>query len=470
LLDYKSIFGNIGSFAEVITGVLGIAITVVAIIVELAATRYTPRISELFIRGRLNIFILSFYILTCILGIWIAVLQNEPPANWLVILVWIYLVCVTISFVSVLPYFIYVFTFLHPNNIINRLEILSKNFLEKIIENPAKILSTKPNFLITIEQISDIGLNSIANMDRSLGLSCVASLERILMHYFMLKDRFPSEWFKLDERNFFGFSHHSIARIEESRTWVEMAVMKQYEFIFGRAVSQNRELVQEISNDTKEVALVAIRRRIDEATELIVIFFNTFLRISFNERNQYAIYNIFDQYRSLAEEVLAVDEDLPLEIANYFKYYGQAALKVMPFTIVIASNDLRMLNEKAYAINFSKRDELLEIFLELDKPPESEAEEIGFRGVRKSQAILAAFYLELGEKALARRIYQDMISEPLERMISIRDEILEVEGERFWEVTDRWINFDYVAGERREKLIEFFSWFEARGPIAKVKS
>ena len=71
---------------------------------------------------------------------------------------------------------------------------------------------------------------------------------------------------------------------------------------------------------------------------------------------------------------------------------------------------------------------------------------------------------------MARRIYQDMINEPLDRMMSICVELLEVEQERFWEVTDRWINFDYVSAERRIKLIEFFGWFEARGPIAKAKS
>ena len=42
------------SVAEVTVGVLGIAITVVAIIVELAANRYTPRISELFVRDPVN--------------------------------------------------------------------------------------------------------------------------------------------------------------------------------------------------------------------------------------------------------------------------------------------------------------------------------------------------------------------------------------------------------------------------------
>ena len=77
MFNYSLVFSNLGSFAEVITGVLGIAITVVTIIVELAATRYTPKISDLFIRNSVNIVILSFYIITCLFGVWFAVFDTE---------------------------------------------------------------------------------------------------------------------------------------------------------------------------------------------------------------------------------------------------------------------------------------------------------------------------------------------------------------------------------------------------------
>lgn len=470
MIDHNQIFSNIGSFAEVITGVLGIAITVVAIIVELAATRYTPRISELFIRERRNLFILGFYVLTCIFGVWMAVLENDPTVWWIKLAGWIYFGLVTISFLSIVPFFIYIFTFLHPNSIINRLENLALKLVDQSSENHKDLSILKSKITNTLEEISDIALNSIVNMDRSLGLSCVASLEKVLIHYLELKHKYPEEWFVIDSDTFFGFSVRSIKNIEKDRTWLEMAILKQYEFIFGRGVQQNRELVQEISNDTREIALAAFSLNLKEAVELLVIYFNTFLRISLNAKNQYAIFNIFDQYRAFAEEIMDSDQELPLQIANYFKFYGQFAMNILPFTIVIASNDLRLMNQKAFRVNFPKQDELLDIFLELDKPPESEAEEVGFRGVRKSQAILAAFYLEQGNEELARKIYQDMINEPLERMMSICVELLEVEQERFWEVTDRWINFDYVSSERREKLIEFFGWFETRETIAKAES
>src|SRR5688572_27807553 len=45
---------TVGNASEIITSVLAIAITVVAIIVELASNRYTHRITELFVREPIN--------------------------------------------------------------------------------------------------------------------------------------------------------------------------------------------------------------------------------------------------------------------------------------------------------------------------------------------------------------------------------------------------------------------------------
>ena len=45
---------TLGSAGEVVAAVLAIAITVVAIIVELASNRYTHRITELFVREPIN--------------------------------------------------------------------------------------------------------------------------------------------------------------------------------------------------------------------------------------------------------------------------------------------------------------------------------------------------------------------------------------------------------------------------------
>ena len=50
---------------------LAILITVVAIVVELAANRYTPRITELFVRDPVNVVVMSSFVITSVLVVWI---------------------------------------------------------------------------------------------------------------------------------------------------------------------------------------------------------------------------------------------------------------------------------------------------------------------------------------------------------------------------------------------------------------
>src|SRR5512137_1252165 len=58
--DLATCQNALANLAQVIAAILGIAITVVSIIVQLAATRYTPRVAEMFFRDRTNLAILTF--------------------------------------------------------------------------------------------------------------------------------------------------------------------------------------------------------------------------------------------------------------------------------------------------------------------------------------------------------------------------------------------------------------------------
>ncbi len=53
--DALTMQNALGSLSQVIAAVLGIAITVVSIVVQLAATRYTSRVADLFFRDKINL-------------------------------------------------------------------------------------------------------------------------------------------------------------------------------------------------------------------------------------------------------------------------------------------------------------------------------------------------------------------------------------------------------------------------------
>jgi hypothetical protein len=129
------------------------------------------------------------------------------------------------------------------------------------------------------------------------------------------------------------------------------------------------------------------------------------------------------------------------------------------FVTETVAYDLAARSERAFAKQSSAHDGVLRMLLELDKEPESQAQERMLRGVRKAQAKLASYYLQAGAEEPARRIYADMRDERPERLRSIRDELLSIEAKDFWEVIDRGTNFDYVDGARKAQLKIFFSWF-----------
>src|ERR1700750_3037722 len=71
--DIDTLQNALGNMAQVVAAILGIVITVVSIVVQLAATRYTSRIADLFFRDRTNVGIMSFFVVACINALWVSV-------------------------------------------------------------------------------------------------------------------------------------------------------------------------------------------------------------------------------------------------------------------------------------------------------------------------------------------------------------------------------------------------------------
>jgi len=88
--DADSVSNSIGVLSSIIAAVLGIIITVASIVVQLAATRYTPAVTEMFFRDRTNRAVLAIYIIGCVMGIWTAFAVNThwvPKVSLLAMLI-----------------------------------------------------------------------------------------------------------------------------------------------------------------------------------------------------------------------------------------------------------------------------------------------------------------------------------------------------------------------------------------------
>ncbi len=116
--DPQSITDAVSSLAGMIAAVFGIVITVVSIIVQLSADRYTG-VARMFLRDRTNQTVMGFYIIACVAGVWLSVSIHHDyvPRAALVAM----MIATTAGLVAMAPYFAYVFRFLEPQSIIERI-------------------------------------------------------------------------------------------------------------------------------------------------------------------------------------------------------------------------------------------------------------------------------------------------------------------------------------------------------------
>lgn len=466
----ESFFSN--HLAQVIGALLALAITVVSIVVQMAATQITPRVTDLFIKEPINFAVMAFFVVGCIQGEWVALTFREgylPKIG-----ATIGMLVMTTGFLILIPYMAYVFAFLEPKNILARIRTVAGasisaaarpgRSLEELHESQMKAVDG-------IEVLADLAMNSIQQKDRELALTGIAALRTLAVEYLGPKPTMPEGWFTLspklrDNPDFTSLSEDSITKMVERRTWLETKIFRQYQMLYSEALNKTRDVNYVVAINTRMIAEAA--RRVDDTPllGLCIIVMNTYLRATLNAKDVRTAYNVLNQYRLLAEDLLRGERwKESLQVAGHFKYYAQLAFGMgLSFITETAAYDMCTLNEIAFNVKGAPRGELLKIFLELDKESEDKEQERSLRGVRKAQAKLATYYLANGDESLARLIFQDMSHEPADRLRSIRQELERIDSPEFWEIIDRGTNFDYLDPPRRKMLAKFFTWFEETHP------
>jgi len=464
-LDAETLQNALGSLAQVVVAVLGIAITVVSIVVQLASTRYTPRIAEMFFRDKKNLAIMGFFVVACINAVWVSVVVTSgfvPRATVIMTTA-----MVTASLLLLIPYFAYVFAFLDPVKVIARIgqQVLDAVLAQGTAKRDQEDLDQRQASCVAgLEHLSDIAVNTASQKDKIIATGAVTALRGFAVKFIKEKATLPAEWFVLGlhvrgNPDFIALAPHSLHALEQKKTWVEWKVLHQFRSIFAEALDHLPELAHVVAIETRYIGEEALKCGERDVIVLAIRYFNTFLRVALNQRDVRACYNIFHQYRLLAETMMRKGQsDLVLEIGRCLAYYGQLAHRGdLEFITETAAHDLGILCERAYTNDVACHDSLLDIFLGLDKKAETQAEEQTLRGVRKAQIKLATFYLLKNASRHVDRVCADMRSEKPERMAAIRAELVGVSEEQFWEVTDRGVNFDYLEPSRKERLDEFFS-------------
>jgi hypothetical protein len=473
-LDREAAADAISSAAEVVAGVLAIAITVVAIVVELAANRYTPKLTNLFVHHPTNAIVMGFFVLTAILCVWVSATMGGPAPEGALFPYASLAVCitmVTVCLLALLPYFAFVFAFLSPRSVVRRIQLQALRCIERAGQRDRPEL--RDEVVDSIEELVDIGRSAREHSDLGIAMESVNALCDLLLAYQDLRDGLGDEWFDsaavlAHDPDFVSMDPTAHAEVIEQRLWLEVKVLRRYHALFAESLGRSREISQLIALNTMRIGASAVTGR-QPLMGLSVQFFNSYLRAAINARDSRTAYYVLHQYRSLAQEALDAGlDDAAVEISGHFRFYGQLGYEEkQPFLLEVAAYDLAHLVEFALAKAPASVDRLLDLFLRLDQESESPEQETRLRGVRRAQVQLATLFLLRRDEARARRIFDDMRHERPERLVSVRDELLSETRSQYWEFTDRGVNFSYLPPEQRERVHDFFAWFDALPPPAR---
>lgn len=475
--DLEQARNTLGGLGEVMAAVLGLALTVSSIIVQLAATRFTPHITSLFFRARTNLLVLGFFVTCNVYVLWVnfSVGDSYLP-RWGVLFS---MLLMTASLLLLFPYFAYVFDFLDPEKIVGRIMDDGLAASTPIKGRAAEAIEARQARAVeAVEHLANVGLNALQQKDKGIASDAVDALCEFGVRYGESKAAMRQGWHRIPLWNrqspdFVSLSDEAINDLRRRGTWLEWKILRQFQMLFGEALGQIKDTCYLVAIDTRRLGEAAARRRDHHALDLAIKFFNTYLRATINASDIRTAYNILHQYRQLAELVLTHDhEDEPesdhskslehraLQIAKFMRYYSSIGYqRGLTFVTEVIAHDVGTLCEMAFRRRKSIHDALLEVFLAVDERAETQDQEKTLRGVRRAQVKLATTYLYKGDEKLARRIFADMKDEPPERLASIWTELRTLDTREFWEVNDRGSNFDYLSPKQKEQLAVFFGWF-----------
>src|SRR6187397_2579306 len=169
LLDFdaETMQNALGSLSQVIAAVLGIAITVVSIVVQLAATRYTSRVAEMFFRDRINLAVMGFFVVACLEALWVSLTVRKDYVPTATITATV--IMASGSVLLLVPYFAYVFDFLDPEKVIARIgqQTLERATSRKPPRAGAETAADRQTQALGgLANLADIAVNALGQKDK----------------------------------------------------------------------------------------------------------------------------------------------------------------------------------------------------------------------------------------------------------------------------------------------------------------
>jgi hypothetical protein len=240
-----------------------------------------------------------------------------------------------------------------------------------------------------------------------------------------------------------------------------MKLFSQLRLVLGVAVPRFSDLASRSAKALRRLGLDATATEDAKLREAVTEFFNTFVRMTLASGDARSAFAVLGQYRRYAEELNATHPALTLEIAFYFSYYGRIARETrLSFVAEAAAHDIGRLVRRAWEAGTPNRQQLLDRFLDFDADAQP-----ALIGAKKAHAILASYFLLVGQAEPAALIRERLSALPADLLARLRRELPRVKREKYWEVNERRMNMEYVNPDQREILRRFLEELAPGAPM-----
>ncbi|HMC16163.1 MAG TPA: DUF2254 family protein [Albitalea sp.] len=450
--------GLASSFAGAYNTLIALLLTFISLAIPITANLYTPKLIEIFIRDRINLFVLCACAILAAHNLFAFGLSFDQWTGQLPYALAV--IGAIVGWLLLLPYYFYVVSFIDPLTIIKRVSQSLLFEFEAAAHETYSVVVSQQRVNQKITNLGSVLLRAADRADRDVTFDAIKAHVLVLTRVRDVKPRLPAAFFKVGNDLLVGLSGDATDILSEGRTWLEHRISIQLVLAFKSVLGKMPDGVSAMAQAVKNAAHAEACQNNDAVFDLLVRVLNCFAREAIKHKENATVFNVVYSYKALVRRLLADRPECVPRLVRYLRYYAEfARAQGLPFIYDLVSYELGELTARAYELKAAPARELLDAVLAFEGIEQS-------AGLVKSRAILAGFLLERGltqELALVEATLHGVAPGVLEKA---RRGILSVQDRVFWELNDRGLNFDFVEPLRRAHVAEVFSRLGTRAQPA----
>eukprot|EP00948_MAST-09A_sp_MAST-9A-sp1_P001263 g1263.t1 len=330
---------TIGELNKSMVNLQGTVFQITAILLQIAASRFTSQVVSMCATDRFLISSNVVFLFSTVYILWLSASagSNYVPRGEVLI----GFLLTVLSYLALLPYFVYLTVILDGQKIIDNLlapisvpnddtaneKIHLAQFTFKSIHlgsmqnnsvlggrGKSRVEKTKMQLSKNLTVVKEMCWQAVESNNETLVNKAVDSLCRFLIDYGKEKKDWPKNFFAVPEEDkqtpiFFSLSQGALRDLTERRTWVEWKVLRIYQMLFEGGIQEDKNVCFVLAVNTRLLATSAMSRFDLHTLDLCIKFFNTFIGHGILQKKVKTVYNILHQYRAIGESLVCFGDD-----------------------------------------------------------------------------------------------------------------------------------------------------------------